>query len=142
LADIQAVLWMNSGSLQNADMFNSSLLTLGKALDAQRKGEAAGILLPITLWTGIRLYSPNKNEKELGVVSKGLKAFTGKELDVLPSFTTAENTTKNLLLLVSYQFQSGVLYQEGETLDIEGNIYGIHKSHISNTLSVTSQGRK
>jgi hypothetical protein len=59
-------------------MFNSSLLTLGKVLDAQRKGEAAGILLPITLWTRIKLYSPNKNEKELGVASKWLKAFTGK----------------------------------------------------------------
>lgn len=142
LADIQAVLWMNAGSLQNVEMFNGALNTLSKALDAQRKGEPAGVLLPITLWTGIRLYSPNRNEKELGVTSKGLKSFTGSELDLLPSFSSAENAAKSLLSVVSYQFQTGVLYKDGETLDIDGDIYGIHKSTISNTLSVVSQGRK
>ncbi len=94
------------------------------------------------LWAGVKLYSPNKNEKELGVASVGLNSFTGSDLDILPITTAADSVAGKLLSLVSYQFQSGVLYQAGETLDIAGVIYDIRSSDIANTLSVTLQAGK
>jgi hypothetical protein len=137
LADIQTVLWMNSGILQNPEMFNGSLKALGKALAAQNNGEAGGSLLPMMLWVGMKLYSPNKNEKELGIASIGLRSFTDTELDILPVFTDASDIAGKLISLVSYQFQTGSQYRAGETLDIADVVYDIQSSKVANTLSIS-----
>jgi hypothetical protein len=136
LADIQAVLWMNSGSLQNADMFNATLKTLNNALNAQKEGEPAGALLPLTFWTPVRMYSPDQGKKTFGAYSHGLNAFIGLELDLLPQPISAQQSAEQLLTLLVYQFQSGVEFKVGDTLDIGGAQLKIKKSEQPNKLSV------
>ncbi|MFT6260227.1 MAG: hypothetical protein ACJA0E_001096 [Bermanella sp.] len=136
LAKIQAVLWINSGSLQNSEMFNGTLQTLGKAIDSQRKGEPAGVLLPLIFWTPVRIYSPDQGAKTFGARSSGLNAFVGVELDLLPQSITAQESAEQILNLVTYQFQSGAKFKAGDSMEIAGSQFQIKESDQPDILSV------
>jgi hypothetical protein len=139
LADIQAVLWMNSGILQNSEMFNGSLKTLGKALAAQNDGGSGGNLLPLMLWAPVRVYSPDQGQKTFGVYSHGLSSFTGLELDLLPQAVTAQKAAEQLFNLLTYQFQSGAEFKVGDTVELAGAQLSIKASLQANKLSICVQ---
>lgn len=139
LADIQGILWMNSGALQNADMFNGTFQAMNRAVEAQNKGEAAGALLPLNFWTPVRLYSPDQGTKTFGAYSNGLKAFIGIELDLLPQQISAQTCAEQLMNLLAYQFQSGAQFKVGDTLDMGGTQLVIQQSDQADKLSISAQ---
>ena len=125
LQDILAVLWNTSGVIQSPDEFNQSLSSMGKAMAAQQAGQVGGHLLPITLWVGLRFYSPTQNENAMGVVSKGMNAFTGTELNLLPADRKNMVAAQELYALISYTFYSGLALRNGDSLELGEYNYSV-----------------
>jgi hypothetical protein len=127
LHDIQAVMWNNSGVIQSPEVFNCSLQTLGRAIAAQNEGQAPGNLLPLTLWTGPRFFSPTKKIDDTGVMSEGLRAFDRTELKLTSSDRNITQSAEEFYQLISYLFQSGASFQLNDTLQLGEKKYSVSK---------------
>lgn len=136
LNDIQAAMWNNSGVLQTGPEFSQSFQAVGKAAQAQQNGEVGGGLLPLTLWIGLRPYSPNQDPNHIGIATAGLNAFTGYNINILPMQQGLNSAAKKLYAMVIYQFESGAMLEEGNSISFDDEQFNVIKKNAVGELEI------
>ncbi len=110
--------WSNSETLADPAQFSQAVDGVKAAMAQQARGERdAGNQLPITLWVGIRLFSPDQ-KTNFGALTKGLNAFLGYELEIKPVQWKPGDIAERVYGTVAYLFSNGPVLQSGQTLGV------------------------
>lgn len=134
--NITGILWNSSGVLQNPAGFNESVKNVLQALKSQSVGEESGEFLPISLWIGPRVYSPDGGRSLYGCRTFGLAEFTGYDLDLLPVISTAPEQMELLMNIAQYLIRTGSVASVGMTLDLNRTTYRLEAGSQPSLLNV------